>query len=236
MFHDVLKHQTFSKICGSFVRHIGKKYNNKITVGEYIVERFIDKKINIGYSSKNNMYTPFFNITNKYNNFNVIFNGYEETSGHCALIYAKHTNNIGLILTTSTCGFTNIYKALKKAYNNNIPLLLMSFYDKNFESKLPKLMKYEKQYLKETYNVNKYEECSNALEYMMMVSELPKQGPVHLNICSSFLKRNIDLDKLSLKNDISLIDEGSLTQNRLPDSEELSLLQYYEKKYEEIEK
>ena len=47
MFADLLKHQSLSKICTGFIGHLSKKYNNKITVSEYMVERFIHKKINI---------------------------------------------------------------------------------------------------------------------------------------------------------------------------------------------
>ena len=235
MLHDLLKHQSLSKICSRFVRSISNKYNNKITVGEYIVERFIDKKINIGFSSKNNYYMPFSSISNKYSNFDIVFSHHEESTGHCALSYAKHTNNIGLIISTSTCGFTNICKTLKDARYNNISLLLMSFYDPESESKLPKLMKPERRYLKESYTVNKSEEFAKSLEYMMMMSELPQKGPVHLNICNNILKKKVNMDDISPKNDINLIDEGDQTQNRLPDADELSLLQYFEKKYEEAE-
>lgn len=237
MIGDILKHQSLSKICNNFVRHIGKKYNNKITVGEYIIERFIDKQINIGFGYKQDNYTPFFSIANNFSNFDVVFNHHQESTGYCALSYAKYTNNIGLIVSTSTCGFTNICKALRDAYYNNNPLLFMSFYDKESKSKLTESIKLERQYLKESYNITKSRECANALEYMIMLSELPQQGPVHLNICNSILKKKVVLDELHLRNrdDLSLIDEGSKTQNRLPDMEELSLLQYYEKKYEQIE-
>ena len=45
VFADLLKHQSLSSTCGKFVRAVKTKYNNNITVGEYIIERFIDKNI-----------------------------------------------------------------------------------------------------------------------------------------------------------------------------------------------
>ena len=223
MLCDVLKYQSLSKISSRFVRHIGKKYNNKITVGEYIIERFIDKKIFIGYSIKQYMYTSLFTTVNKFKNFDVVFYNNDDLSGYSALSYAKHTNNIGLILSTSTYGFGNICKALNEAHIHKVPLLLMSFYDKENESKLTKSLKSERQYLKESYTVNNPEKCANVLEYMMMLSEMQQKGPVHLNICNNILKKEIKLNKLHL--DDVPFDE----------TEDLSLLQYYEKKYNEAE-
>lgn len=223
MLHDLLKHQSLSKISGRFARYIGKKYNNKITVGEYIVERFIDKKINVGFSYKQNNYTHFFQIANKYPNFDIVFNSHEPSTGYCALSYAKHTNNLGLILSTSTYGFTNICKALNDAQNNNIPLLLMSFYDQESESKLTKSMRPERKYFKEYHTANTADKLPEILEYSMMIAEIYKKGSVHLNICNSILKRPVYLDEI-------VVDEKII-----PDKKDLNLLQFYEKSYEQIE-
>jgi hypothetical protein len=141
VFHDLLKHQSISKVCSTFVKRIGKKYNNNITAGEYIVERFIEKQIRLGYISKQNYHTPFFKIVANYNNFDIVVNSYDETTGYCALSYAKHTDNIGLIFSNSTYGVTNIRTALTDAKYNGIPILLMSFYDKELDSE-SKLVKF----------------------------------------------------------------------------------------------
>lgn len=237
ILHDVLNHQTLSKVCSSFVKRISQKYNNNITAGEYIVERFIEKKIRIGYSSEKNYHTPFFKIANKFNNFHIVFNSYDQTNGFCALSYAKHSKNIGLIFTSSTYEFNNIHTALTVSKYNNIPILLMSFYDTELdsESKLVKFVKPEIEYFKDNVNITKAENIPTMLEYMMMLSELSPKGPVYLNICNNILKEKIDLDILCLKKN-ALIHEGSQSQNRLLNDEELSILQYYEKKYEEYEK
>jgi thiamine pyrophosphate-dependent acetolactate synthase large subunit-like protein len=231
VFHDLLKHQSLSKVCSTFVKRIGKKYNNNITAGEYIVERFIEKQIRLGYSSKHNYHTPFFKIAAKYNNFDIVVNSYDETAGYCALSYAKHTENIGLIFTTSTSGVANIHTALTVSKYSNIPILLMSFYDKELdsESKLVKFAEPEIQCFKENVNITKAENLPNMLEYIMILSELPKKGPVYLNICNNILKKKIDLDRLRFK------DNEVLSEKIIPDDTELSLLQYYEKKYEEYE-
>ena len=232
VFHDLLKHQSLSKVCSTFVKRIGKKYNNNITAGEYIVERFIEKQIRLGYSSKHNYNTPFFKIAAKYNNFDVVVNSYDETAGYCALSYAKHTENIGLIFTTSTYGVTNTHTSLTVSKYSNIPILLMSFYDKELdsESKLVKFAEPEIECFKENVNVTNAANLPNMLEYMLILSELSPEGPVYLNICNDILKKQIDLDRLRFK------DKEVLAEKILPNEEELSLLQYYEKKYEEYDK
>ena len=56
----------------------------------------------------NNSSDKTLEIANKFNNFHIVFNSYDQTNGFCALSYAKHTENIGLIFTTSTYEFNNM--------------------------------------------------------------------------------------------------------------------------------
>ena len=228
MLVDLLKYQSLSNISKNFIGYISKKYNNHITIGEYIIERLIHKKINIGFSYKGNCYTPFFGIANKYSDFDTIFHSYEASSGYSALSYAKYTNNLGLILSTSTYGFNNISKSLENAHYNKIPLLLMSFYDQDSESKLCINMRPERKFMKESHTIKKPDAFPNLLEYVMMITELPQNGPVHLNIHNNILNNKVDLYNINLKHKDD-IDE------MITDDENLSLLQYYEKKYERTE-
>jgi acetolactate synthase I/II/III large subunit len=230
MFADLLKHQSLSQICRKFSGSISIKYDKNVTVAEYIIERFLDKKIDIGFSYKSGSYSPFFNTANKFNKFNVVFNDHEESSGYCAISYAKHTNNIGLILSTSTHGFTNICKPLNAADYHQIPLLLMSFYDKESELKLTKSMRPEIRYMKESHTINDSEKLPNLLEYIMMMAELPKKGPVHLNICNDILTKKVNLNEINIEK-----EKEDIYEKMIPEKEEPSLLQYYEKQYQLIE-
>ena len=258
VFADLLKHQSISTICSRFVRSIGKKYNNKITVGEYIVERLISKDINVGFRYKDDEYTPFLKVVNKNRNFNVVFNDHKESAGYCALSYAKYTNNMGLIISSSTYGFTDVIKSLQDAHYNRIPLMLMSFYYPESESKLGQNFRHERRYIKENYTVNKADKFPNLLEYIMTIAELPQKGSVHLNICNNILDNIVNLEDIHLD---TKLDENTrdTTQHvwydksvpvpknisstellkdykkEIPDSEDHSLLQYYEKHYEQIE-
>ena len=84
--------------------------------------------------------------------------------------------------------------------------------------------------MKESYTASKPEECANALEYMMSLSELQQKGPVLLNICNSILKKKVNLDKLHLLETDSTLLKNS--ENIISEDDNHSLLQYYEKKYE----
>ena len=72
-----------------------------------------------------------------------------------------------------------------------------------------------------------------------MMSEFPKKGPVHLNICNSVLKENINFDEILLQEPTcKLPKKGKKDSNNykiISEDDNVSLLQYYEKKYEELE-
>lgn len=252
MFNEVLKHKSFSNVCGKFVKRIGKKYNNKITTSEYIIERFLDKNIEVGFSYINNIFTPFFKTANHHPNFDIVFNKYEYIAGYSAISYAKNTNNFGLICNTSPYIYNNIGSSLNYAHHHSIPLMLLSFYNKEHIVKLPKDMIKEYYFIKTNHTAHSVEKFPNLLEYMMMICELPRKGPVHLKICNTILNENIDLDDIIIED--KHLKSYSYTQIQLElkkekkerknypdyikhvDDDNLSLLQYFEKKYEECEK
>ena len=151
VFADLLKHQSLSSTCGKFVRAVKTKYNNNITVGEYIIERFIDKNIKVGFGSRNTKYSPFYSVAKNpkiKDDFHIIFHNYEEVSGYSAISHAKSTHELGVIISTSTYGFNNIYNPLRQAYFRHRPIFLMSFYDQENEPKLTTNMYNERRFLK----------------------------------------------------------------------------------------
>ena len=241
VFRDLLKHQSLSSISVRFVQSIGKKYNNKITIGEYIVERFNYKNINVAFRYKHDDYTPFLKVASRNDKFNIIFNNHVESVGYCALSYAQLTNNIGIILKSPHVDFANISKSVKDAYYNNIPLLLLSFYYPEFELKFEKSVHFERKFIKESYTVTKPDKFPNILEYMMMIAEIPQKGSVHLNIDNNILDNMVNLDDINLdkREDDKWYKDDAFAPNKDPDLEldleDHSLLKHYEKHYEQIE-
>jgi len=198
MLGEIIKHQSLSQICNRFVNKLRLKYNNNITVGEYMVERFINQQINIGYSSIQNYDTPFFTMVNKYKKFDIVFNSFDATAGQCAVSYAKHTENTGLIFSTYERGFSNICRTLDNAVSSATPLMLILFYDQQIEYDVSSYLLPERRYLKTHHTIQTHEKFPNMMEYMLTMAELPKKGPVQLNICNKILKKQVNLDDINV--------------------------------------
>ena len=232
VFGDMLKHQSFSGISRRFVESLGTKYKN-ITVGEYIIERLVHKRVNLGFSYRQNYNIPFFNVADKFSNFNVVFNQQPDSIGPCALSYAKHTNNIGLILSTAPQGFPKIHKSLIEAQYTGIPLMLMNFYDLEFELKFSDNLQENNDnwFLKEYLTIKEADKLPNLLEYVMMrAASFGRKGPVYLNINNEILNKPVDFDKIILED---VKSKGK--EEKEEKEEDLSLLQEYEKSYEQVE-
>ena len=244
---DLLKHQSLSGICYRFVGSIRKKYNNNITVGEYIIERLINKNITVGFGYRRDDYNPIMKVINENDAFELVSNDWEEASGYCAISYAKYTGNIGLIIRSSNSEYANMCRPLNDARHNNIPLLLMSFYDQESEFNRLTSPRPTMNSVKEHYTTTRSEKFPNLMEYMMMVTEHPQKGPVHLNICNNIINDKVNLDTIQLDttepvwtkqdNHKNISSTKLLKQygKEIPDLEDLSLLQYYEKHYEQLE-
>ena len=117
---------TINTVCEKFIKSIGKKYNYNITVSEYIIERLVHKNIKTAFGYNGGAALPLFDAISKNKDFNMIFNRHEQSSGHCAESYSKITKNMGVVITTSGPGFTNVVTPLQDAYSDGIPLLCIS--------------------------------------------------------------------------------------------------------------
>ena len=241
-FNKLIKFNSLSKVCNNFVTSLNKKYNNKITAGEYIVERLIKKNINIGFRYELDKYTPFLKATNNNNEFEVVFNDYEKLVGYNALSYAKNTDNIGLMLSSSTYGFSNYCEILDRAQYECVPLLLMSFHNPESVLKISDHLRTERRFLKNYHYINNAIFLPNLLEYILTIAELPKKGPVQLNICNDILDNIIDFNTVNCEQEYKQGYKQEYKQEyknkqiqKLPDMENLSLLQQYENIYEKIE-
>ena len=145
------------------------------------------------------------------------------------------------------------------AYHRVIPEYKVDYeFDDDLISATPEQFDWQVRYIKENYTVNKADKFPNLLEYIMTIAELPQKGSVHLNICNNILDNIVNLEDIHLD---TKLDENTrdTTQHiwydksvpvpknisstellkdykkEIPDSEDHSLLQYYEKHYEQIE-
>lgn len=241
MSNGFVKYKSLFKICNNFVNKLYEKYNNNITVSNYIFERLIEKNVNIAYCSTKDYDTTFKNFTNNYSKFDIIYNRNEFVSSQCALSYAKHTDNLGVIFNKSKYGYRKIFKTLDNAFDDGIPLMLISLYDKDIDNIFKCNLEYSQRFIKVNYNVETNKKFPNIMEYLINISELPKKGPVHLNICNKILNKQInlkDIDTYKKSKVIStpIISNESSNEYLLKQTnyqtEEENLLQYLEKRYQ----
>ena len=160
---------------------------NKITVGEYIVESLVDKEINLGFGYKYGLYSPFYKATNEHEYFDVVFEENELTSGYRALTYSKNTNNMGVIVSTATSGFTNLMEPIQKSMIEKRSLLLLSFFDAEDELKSSPFPGNSKSFIKESLTIKNSNNFTNEMECLLMYGYTFPAGPVHLNVANEIL-------------------------------------------------
>jgi thiamine pyrophosphate-dependent acetolactate synthase large subunit-like protein len=190
-------------ICGvrlSSLKQISNLAHNirKPTIGNYIIESLVDKNINIvfGYN-KMGPYSPFYKYEKEYEQFDIVFEKYEETCGYRALTYSKTTNNMGVMISTSTTGFGNLMSYIKAANKKKMPILLLSFFDPENELKSSPFPGDTKSYIKESLTIKTPANFSTDMEDLLSYSYTFPAGPVHLNVSNKILDEPIDLMSVS---------------------------------------
>lgn len=183
----------------SFLKNLSDKYNNNITVSQYIIERLLKKKVNKAFGYNGGAVLPFFDEIYKFDNFEVIINRHEQSCGHAAQAYSKITHNLGVLITTSGPGFTNVITPLQDAYSDGIPLLCISG---QVSSKVLGTDAFQecdatsisKACVKDNYQVKTSDNFINIFEYFIDNAEKPRYGPVHIDICKDVFTQSINLD------------------------------------------
>ncbi len=195
-----------------------KHINNKSTVSNYIIESLIDKNVNTAFGHKRamNKYTPLFKTADEYDNFNIIFENYEETAAYKAVTYSKINRNLGVVIDNSPHGFGAIFNPIKKAKYNMYPILLLSFFDPYHELKISGFPGVIRSFIKQSITIKNANNFPAEMESLLSYCFEHPAGPVHLNISNEILGKSIPFN--------------------IPEYEEnLSLLQYLEKQYEETD-
>ena len=200
IFSTITSEKLFS-VNKKFINDISKKYNNNINVAQYIVERLKYQGINSAFGYNGGAALPFFNIISKYDDFNLYFNRHEQYSGHAAQSYGKVTGNLGVVITTSGPGFTNVITPLQDAYSDGHSLLCISSQVNSFALGTDAFQECNatsitKSCVKDNYLVKEEGNFPNILEYMINLSMLQRKGPVHLDICKDVFTKKINMNKI----------------------------------------
>ena len=197
MINEIFKNPTIVNINYNMIRSIKTKFTNKITIGDYIIERIVREKIycGFGYKSDNNI-----NKLNEYaennDNFNLVMNSNEKQSGYSSFSYSIINKKPGILITNSNNGFQDIIEPIYKAHVSKYPLFIISLYNKN-ERIIPS--KIENIVFK-SYDMTNTHRFPYIFEYLFEKSFI---YPTHLKINQELLTKNIYLDQIqySIKNE-----------------------------------
>lgn len=119
----------FVKQCitnGSLPLKMANKNMPLMSVTDVICNKLIDQKVQhvFGYSGGCNL--PLLNSFHHSKELKFHATCTEQGAGMMATGYAKYTNSIGVVVTTSGPGMTNCATALYDAYSDHVPLLVLS--------------------------------------------------------------------------------------------------------------
>lgn len=176
---------------------------NMLSGSDYIVDFLQSKKVEhiFGYSGGSNLH-----LLDKIgkSSIKVITNRHEQFSGHSAEGYAKLNNDIGIILTTSGPGVTNMITPLQDAYSDSIPLFLITgnVAKKNLGTQAFQEVnstELTKPCTKWNYCIQDIKELPSILEKGYNIALEGKKGPVHIDICSDIFSKEIDMNNVSLE-------------------------------------
>ena len=164
------------------------------TIGNYIIESLLDKNIAVAFGyNKVGPYSPIYQYADKHEDFNIVFENYEKNSGLSALKYSANTNNMGVIVSASTIGFSTIMTAIGIAHSEKRPLLLLSFFDPTRELKVSPFPPRSEHYIKESITLKTSKNFVANMEALISYGYEFPAGPVHLNVSNSILNDPIDV-------------------------------------------
>lgn len=226
-----------SMICGVKVRNLTKitsfatNYIRKPTIGNYIIESLMDKNIKtvFGYN-KLGPYSPFYKYEKEYEQFDIVFENYEESCGYRALTYSKLNNNMGVIISTSTTGFGNLMSYITAANNKKMPILLLSFFNPENELKSSPFPGDTRSYIKESLTIKTPKNFSTDMEYLLSYSFTFPAGPVHLNVSNKILDKPVDFNPNSKKGTIKLLTKKSVVHPTVKAANDLCEMHLLNKK------
>ncbi len=151
---------------------------------------------------------PFFDEIHEDPDINFILMRHEQMAGHAAEGYARASGKIGVAVTTSGPGATNIITALANAYYDSSPLLVFSG---QVSSKLigndafqeADVIGASTSITKHNYQVKDVNKLEQTFREALYIAETGRPGPVFIDLPKDIQTSNSDSDKLlNMKVDI----------------------------------
>jgi acetolactate synthase-1/2/3 large subunit len=173
--------QMFTKSSKYIFRRLGSR-----TGGQIVYDKLIENKIKDVFLYSGGAVMPivdaFYNGQIKY-----YINTHEQNAGHAATAYAKSTGNIGVVITTSGPGLTNLITAMTDAQYDSTPLLVISgqvpisAMGTNAFQECP-ATDITRNISKWVHCIKNVQEIPEAIDHAIRVAMNGKQGVVHLDV------------------------------------------------------
>lgn len=182
-----------------FLSGLKKTHDDKIQVGDYIIKRLVHEEINTGFGYNGGAILPLFDQIENQEEFKIFINRHEQYCGHCAESYAKNTGKIGVFVTTSGPGLTNAITPLQDALSDGIPILCISGQVNSKTLGTDAFQECDatsitKPCVKKSYQIKNTENFIEKFEELLCICNLPRKGPVHLDVCKDIFTEYISLN------------------------------------------
>lgn len=177
-------------------------------VSDYIVEFFIDKKINDVFGYPGGMVTHLMDSFGKYKDFiSAHVNYHEQAAAFAACGYAQVSMRPGVAYATSGPGATNLITGICNAYYDSIPTIFITGQVNTFEAK-GSLRVRQKGFqetdiigmVRDVTKYSQYVESAEKIKYYLEEAYFRacegRPGPVLLDIPMNILRSDIDVDSL----------------------------------------
>lgn len=169
----------------------------KVSGAQLIYNKLLDHNVKDVFLYSGGSIMPL--IDKFYNNkIKYYINTHEQNSGHSATGYAKSTGNIGVVISTSGPGLTNLITPILDAMNDSTPLLVLSGQVglKNMGTcafqEAPSV-DITKSITKWSYCLKNTDEIPEILDKAFGIANTGKKGPVHIDIPKCILTNEVYL-------------------------------------------
>lgn len=176
-------------------------------VSDYIVKFFEDKGVNIIFGYMGGMITHLADSIYKNPNMKFIQVYHEQTAAIAAEGFARETGKIGVAISTSGPGATNMITGIANAYFDSIPVIYITGQVNTYEYKYDKPIRQQgfqetdiisivKPITKYAKLVDKEEEIKYELEKAYRIALEGRKGPVILDIPMNIQRAEIEIEKI----------------------------------------
>lgn len=182
-------------------------------VSDYIVKFFEKKGIEYIFGYQGGMITHLVDSISKSSKIKFIQTYHEQSAAFAAEGYAQESGNIGVAISTSGPGATNMITGIANAYLDSIPVIYITgqvnTYDYKYEKSLRQQGFQELDIVTLTKSITKYsklldnkEEIKNELEKAYIIATSGRKGPVVLDIPMNIQREEIEEDFIEIKYEV----------------------------------